>query len=62
MKTDCKNMLAQLGKMARRWKRSCGRPGGACVTQQWANQRVDDRVKALAKELEDFIEKNDEHN
>lgn len=51
-------LLADLGRMARRWRRSCGRPGAACCEQQWANQRADDRVKVCIKELEAFIEAN----
>jgi hypothetical protein len=51
-------LLADLGRMARRWRRGCGRPGGACCEQEWANKRADDRVKVCIKELEDFIEAN----
>jgi hypothetical protein len=51
-------LLADLGRMARRWRRSCGRPGGASCEQEWANKRADDRVKVCIKELEAFIEAN----
>lgn len=50
------NVLESLGKMARRWRRGCGRPGGADCEQQWANERADRRVKECAKELEEFVE------
>lgn len=53
---DTNALLADLGRIARRWRRSCGRPGGACCSQQWANQRADDRVKVCITELEAFIE------
>ena len=52
-------LLADLGRMARRWKRGCGRPGGACCEQEWANKRADDRVKVCIKELEEFIAANE---
>ena len=51
-------LLASLGKMARKWRRSCGRPGGASCQQEWANTRADDRVKVCIKELEEFIAAN----
>ena len=51
-------LLADLGRMARRWRRGCGRPGGACCQQEWANKRADDRVKVCIKELEEFIAAN----
>ena len=51
-------LLADLGRMARRWRRGCGRPGGACCEQEWANKRADDRVKVCIKELEEFIAAN----
>jgi hypothetical protein len=48
-------LLADLGRMARRWRIGCGRPGGASCEQEWANKRADDRVKVCIKELEEFI-------
>ena len=51
-------LLADLGRMARRWRRGCGRPGGACCEQEWANKRADDRVKVCIRELEEFISAN----
>ena len=48
-------LLTKLGKMARRWKRSCGRPGGACVQTQEANYYADSRVKECVKELESLL-------
>ena len=53
-------LLADLGRMARRWRRGCGRPGGACCEQEWANKRADDRVKVCIKELEEFIAANND--
>ena len=49
------SLLLELGRMTRRWRRSCGRAGGACVEQEWANKRADDRVKECIRELEMFI-------
>ncbi len=51
-------LLKDLGRMARRWRRSCGLPGGADCEQEWANKRADDRVKVCIKELESFIASN----
>ena len=54
----CTELLVALGKMARRWKRSCGRSGGACVQTQEANYYADARVKECVRELESFIATN----
>ena len=49
------DVLSDLGRMSRRWRRGCGRPGGADCQQEWANIRADDRVKVCIKEVEEFI-------
>ena len=51
------NESNELMRMVRRWRRRCGRPGGACVQGDTANQWADKRVKDCAKELEEFVTK-----
>jgi hypothetical protein len=51
----CSSLLDELGVIARRWLRHCGRPGGADCTQQWANDRADNRVKECVKDIQTLI-------
>jgi hypothetical protein len=51
------NVLANLARLARRWRRSCGRAGGACVQQEESNRRADEERKMCAYEIEELIKK-----
>jgi hypothetical protein len=48
-------LLADLGRMARRWSGGCGRSECGLSDEDWANRRAAGRVKVCIKELEDFI-------
>ena len=58
----CISLLADLGRMARRWRRACCGAGGACIQQQDMNMRADQARRDCAKELEAFIEANTERH
>ncbi len=45
----------ELGSMVNRWRRKCGRPGGADVYQQEANRRADEARKECVKDVEAFL-------
>ena len=47
--------LSNLALMARKWRRKCGRPGGACCQQEEINRRSDEIRKECAKDVEDLL-------
>ena len=54
-----KELLAELGKMTRRWRRMQGGAGGACCSIQEANQFRNEGRLPLIKELEAFVKANE---
>jgi len=52
------DMLDALGKLARRWRRSCGRPGGADTLTGHGNYMADCARRECAKELEKLMASN----
>ncbi len=55
LEISTEKLLYRMAKMARKWRRHCGRAGGACCQQEEANRRADQARKECAKELETFI-------
>lgn len=51
-------LFDSLGKMARKWRRSCGLPGGASCQSEEENRRADEARRECAKQLEAFIKLN----
>jgi len=51
-------LLAELGKMTRRWRRKQGGAGGACCSLEEANQFRNEGRLPLIKELEAFVKEH----
>lgn len=53
MKT--KDLKTQLEILTRRWRRNCGRAGGACVQSEQMRLLADEARRECAKDIEELL-------
>ena len=49
-------LLVDMDKLARKWRRDCGLPGGACVQQEERRYAADEARKQCARDIEALVE------
>lgn len=55
LSTESKTLRKALGKLAKKWHRQCGLPGGASVMHQDMNIMADNARKDCARDIEDLL-------
>jgi hypothetical protein len=55
--SDVTDEFVELRALARRWRRQCGRAGGACCQQEEMSSRADAARRKCADELEEVVRK-----
>lgn len=55
MNEETVKLLDELGCMSRRWRRDCGRSGGASCFHESMEAKADEIRRKCAKELKEFI-------